>query len=60
MDRRTKKKLDLAQQNLQALRQRLAGAKRQPDEAGEVERLSGQIAALEAEVRALKDARGGK
>ncbi len=60
MDRRTKKKLDLAQQNLQALRQRLAGAKRQPDEAGEVERLSGQIAALEAEVRALKDAGGGK
>lgn len=54
MDKRIKKKLDLVHQRLQLLRQQLAGAKRQKDEAGEVERLTKQIAELEAEVQKLK------
>lgn len=59
MDKRIKKKLDTVNQHLQLLRQQLAGAKRQRDEAGEVERLTKQIAELEAEVQKLK-ASGGK
>jgi cell division protein FtsB len=54
MDKRIKKKLDIAHQRLQILRQKLTGAKRQPDEAGEAERLAKEIAALEAEVEKLK------
>ena len=59
MDKRIKKKLDLVNQHLQLARQQLAGAKRQRDEAGEVERLTKQIADLEAEAQKLK-ASGGK
>ena len=59
MDKRIKKKLDTANQHLQLLRQQLSGAKRQRDEVGEVERLTKQIAELEAEVQKLK-ASGGK
>lgn len=58
MDKRIKKKLDLVNQRLQLARQQLAGAKRQRDEAGEVERLTRQIAELEAEAQKLK-ASGG-
>jgi len=60
MDKRIKKKLDTIHQHLQLIRQKLAGAKRQPDEADEVERLTKEIAALEAEAQKLKAADGGK
>jgi hypothetical protein len=59
MDKRIKKKLDTVHQHLQLARQQLAGAKRQRDEAGEVERLTKQIADWEAEAQKLK-AGGGK
>lgn len=58
MDKRIKKKLDTVNQRLQLLRQALAGAKRQRDEAGEVERLTKQIAELEAEAQKLKTSSG--
>jgi hypothetical protein len=54
MDKKAKKKLELLHQRLQQLRQRLAGAKKQPDEPGEVERLQKEIATLEAEAERLK------
>mgnify|MGYP003573604055 CR=1 FL=1 len=57
MDKRSKKKLEVARQHIQQLRQRLAGAKKQPDEPGEVERLEQEIASLEAEVAKLKSAK---
>jgi polyhydroxyalkanoate synthesis regulator phasin len=60
MDKRTKKRLDVIHQHLQLLRQKLAGAKRQDDEAGEVERLTKEIADLEAEAQKLRAAGGGK
>jgi len=60
MDKRIKKKLDTVNQRLQLLRQALAGAKRQRDEAGEVERLTRQIAELEAEAQKLKTSGGVK
>ena len=54
MDKKIKKKLDRCHEQLQNLRQRLAGAKKQPDEPGEIERLEQEIAAIEAEVVKLK------
>jgi len=54
MDRKTKKKLETARQRLQKLRQQLAGAKKQPDEPGEVERLEKEIATIEAQIEKLK------
>jgi uncharacterized coiled-coil DUF342 family protein len=56
MDKKHKKKLDVIHQRLQHLRQQLAGAKKQQDEPGEVERLQREIAALEAEAEKLKNA----
>ena len=54
MDKKTKKKLDKCHQQIQKMRQQLAGAKKQPDEPGEVERLEAQIAAVQAEIAKLK------
>lgn len=54
MDKRIRKKLDKCRQQLQTMRQQLAGAKKQPDEPGEVERLEAQIAAIHAEIAKLK------
>jgi hypothetical protein len=54
MDKKIKKKLDVTNQKLQQLRQRLAGARQQDDEPGEVRRLEVEIASLESEVEKLK------
>jgi hypothetical protein len=54
MDKKAKKRLDTIHQQLQALRQKLAGAKKQPDEPGEAERVQQEIAKLEAEAARLK------
>ena len=55
MDKKAHKKLDLIQQRLQKLRAQVAGAKKQNDEPGEVERLEREIATAEAEVKKLKE-----
>ena len=54
MDGRAKKRLEVIKQKLQLLRQKLAGAKRQDDEPGEVQKLEQEIAALEAEAAKLR------
>lgn len=54
MDGRAKKRLEVIKQKLQLLRQKLAGAKRQDDEPGEVKKLEQEIAALEAEAAKLR------
>ena len=54
MDKKTKKKLDVLRQRLHKLQQQLAGARQQPDEAGEVNRLQQDIAAVETEIEKLK------
>ena len=54
MDGRAKKRLEIIKQKLQMLRQKLAGAKKQDDEPGEVKKLEQEIAALEAEAAKLK------
>jgi peptidoglycan hydrolase CwlO-like protein len=55
MDKKAKKRIDLLQPKLQKLRQQLAGAKKQLDEPEEVKRLESEIAAIEAELRKLKE-----
>ncbi len=54
MDKKIKKKLDVIHQRLNVLRQKLAGAKKQNDEPGEVERLEAEIKKLTAEADELK------
>jgi hypothetical protein len=54
MDKRSKKKLEVLRNRIQKLRQQLSGAKKQPDEPGEAERLAAEIASLEAEAAKLK------
>jgi cell division septum initiation protein DivIVA len=54
MDKKAKKRIDVLHQRVQQLRQKLAGAKKQEDEPGEVKRLEQEIAAAEAEIEKLK------
>jgi peptidoglycan hydrolase CwlO-like protein len=55
MDKKAHKKLDQLQQRLQKLRNQIAGAKKQNDEPGEVERLTRELAATEQEIKKLKE-----
>ena len=54
MDKKIKKKIEVANQRLQKLRQQLSGAKQQDDEPGEVKRLEAEITAIEDEVKKLR------
>jgi hypothetical protein len=54
MDGKAKKRVEVIKQKLQLLRQKLAGAKRQDDEPGEVKKLEQEIASLEAEASKLR------
>jgi hypothetical protein len=54
MDGKAKKRLEVIKPKLQLLKQKLAGAKRQDDEPGEVRKLEQEIAALEAEATKLR------
>jgi hypothetical protein len=56
MDKKAKKRLEVLHQRLQQLRQKLAGARKQDDEPGEVKRLEAEIAAAEAEAKKLQSA----
>jgi hypothetical protein len=54
MDGKVKKRLEVIKQKLHLLQQKLAGAKRQDDEPGEVRNLEREIAALQAEATKLR------
>ena len=54
MDGKAKKRIEVIKQKLQLLRQKLAGARRQDDEPGEVKKLEQEIATLEAEATKLR------
>jgi len=58
MDKKTKNKIHTVQQRLQKLRQQLAGAKKQKDEAGETAALEKQVAEAEAELAKLRGKEG--
>ena len=49
MDKKIKKKLDTIHKRLQTLRQNLAGARKQDDEPGEIQKLEQEIVKLEAD-----------
>ena len=55
MDKKTKKKLEVIRGRLQQLRKQLAGAKKQDDEPGEIQRLEREIASLESDAEKLKN-----
>ena len=55
MDKKIKKKTNVLQQRIQALRQQLAGAKKQPDDQSELKSLEQQLAAAEAELAKIKE-----
>jgi cob(I)alamin adenosyltransferase len=54
MDGKAKKRLEVIRNKLLLLKQRLAGAKQQDDEPGEVRKLEQEIAQLEAEATKLR------
>ena len=55
MDKKAKKKLDVIHQRMQMVKQQLAGARKQDDTPGEVQRLEAELARLESEAKALKE-----
>jgi DNA-binding FrmR family transcriptional regulator len=55
MDKKNKKKSHVLQQRIQALRQQLAGAKKQMDDPAELKLIEQQLAAAEAELAKIKD-----
>jgi hypothetical protein len=54
MDGKVKKRLEVIRQKMLLLKQRLAGAKKQDDEPGEIRKLEQEIAQLEAEGTKLR------
>ena len=54
LDRKQKKQLEPARKRLQQMQQRLAGARKQPDDPGEIERLEREIAAEEENIRRIE------
>jgi hypothetical protein len=55
MDKKAKKRIDVLQLKLQKLRMQLAGAKKQMDDPDEVRKLEAEIAAIESELKQLKE-----
>ena len=55
MDKKAKKRLDVINKKLQTLRPRLAGSREQADDLSELKNLEDEVAALEAEAKALKE-----
>lgn len=54
MDKKAKKRIDLLNKKINQLRQRLAGARQQMDDPGEVRQLEADIAAAQQEIEKLK------
>ncbi len=54
MDKKSKKRIQVLNQRIQQLRQRLSAEKKQPDDLRELKNLEDQLAAAEAELAKLK------
>jgi len=54
MDKKAKKKIETLRQRIQKLKQQLAGAKKQDDEPGEIERFEAEIKSAEEQIEKLK------
>ncbi len=55
MDKKAKKRIDVLNTRITNLRQQLAGARKQMDDADEVKNLEKQLAAAEAELAKVKE-----
>ena len=55
MDKKAKKRIDVLNTRITTLRQQLAGARKQMDDAEEVKNLEKQLAAAEAELAKFKE-----
>ena len=54
MDKKAQKRIDLLNKKMKDIQQRLAGARKQMDDPGEVRQLETDLAAAKAEVEKLK------
>ncbi len=54
MDKKAKKRIDLLRKKISDLQPRLAGAKKQMDDAEEVRKLEAELAAAQTEIEKLK------
>lgn len=54
MDKKTKKKIEVARKKIDNLLKQLAGAKQQTDEPDEIKKIEDEIAAKRAEIEKLK------
>jgi hypothetical protein len=54
MDKKAQKRIDLLNKKMKDIQQRLAGARKQMDDPGEVRQLEADLAAAKAEVEKLK------
>jgi seryl-tRNA synthetase len=54
MDKKAKKRLEVLRQRTQKLQQQIAGAKKQTDEPGEIERLENELNEVKTEIEKLK------
>ena len=55
MNKKTKKNIAVLRKKLDSLRRQLAGAKKQTDEPGEVERLSSEVEQVEGALTELRN-----
>jgi len=54
VNKKIKKKIEVQTKKLASLRQQLAGVKKQPDDPAELDRLTKEVEAVEAEIQRLK------
>ncbi len=54
MDKKAKKKIDKLREQIQLLKGKIAGAKKQEDEPGEIKKYEAELAAAQAEVAKLQ------
>ena len=55
LNKEQKKQIEAAKKKIENLRLRLAGAKQQPDDPGEITRLKEEIASLEAQIKTIRE-----
>ena len=54
LNKKQKKQIEAARKKILGIRQRLAGAREQPDDPGEVQRLMQEIAAIEEQIKTIQ------
>ena len=55
LNKKQKKQIEASKKKIENLRQRLTGAKQQPDDPGEITRLKEEIASQEAQIKTIRE-----